>query len=265
MNYLDASLLVTTYNWPQALRQVLLSIVQQTVLPKEVVIADDGSIESTAELVNFFSETFPTKLIHCWHEDRGFRAAAIRNQAIAKITAAYVIMIDGDMVLHPHFIQDHLNRAEPGFFIQGSRIISGPSAAARILSGERKVTVFSRDIGNRINALNCPVLSRYLSKKNTSMRGTRTCNFSAWRDDLLAINGFNEDYIGWGREDSDLVARLLHAGKQRLKLKCLANACHIFHAENDRERLSNNDTLLADCLAEKRVRCENGIDKYLQR
>ncbi|MBX2809048.1 MAG: glycosyltransferase family 2 protein [Cellvibrionaceae bacterium] len=260
MKELDAALLITTYNWPEALQQVLRSVAAQTRLPKEVVIADDGSQPETRALINDALTTFPTTLIHCWHRDQGFRAAAIRNRAIAKITAPYVIMIDGDMVLHPQFISDHLDSAQPGYFIQGSRVITGPAAAARLLSGER-LTVFSRDLGNRINALNCPILSRCLSQKNHHRHGTRTCNFSVWRDDLLTINGFNEDYIGWGREDSDLVARLLHSGRQRIKLKCLANAYHIFHRENNRQRLSANDALLAQCLADRQIRCENGIEK----
>ncbi|MFT5117520.1 MAG: glycosyltransferase involved in cell wall biosynthesis [Kiritimatiellia bacterium] len=258
------SLLVTTYNWVEALERVLLSVSTQSHLPKEVIIADDGSDDLTAELIQSLQGCFPTQLIHCWQKDEGFRAAAIRNKAIAKMTSDYVLMIDGDMVLHPRFVEDHLSAAKRGYFVQGSRVITAPDTANKMLSGSiAKLHVFSRGISNRLNALNSPLLSSFVSTRDTAIRSTKTCNFSAWRDDLLEINGFDEDYIGWGREDSDLVARLLHVGKKRYKLKCMANAYHLYHLENTRESLSKNDGLLERCLAEKHTRCSNGIDKNL--
>lgn len=259
----SVSLLITTYNWCDALRQVLISVANQSHLPKEVVIADDGSDERTSAFIKDLKATFPTLLIHCWQEDDGFRAAAIRNKAISQITADYVVMIDGDMVLHRHFIKDHLASARQGYFIQGSRVITSPAAAKEILSGANDIHFFAKGISNRFNTINSPYLSPLFSVNDTSMKSTKTCNFSAWRDDLLRINGFNEDYVGWGREDSDLVARLFHSGKSRRRLKLLANAYHIYHPDNSRGRLSRNDQLLSHCLSVKQIRCDNGIDKYL--
>ncbi len=264
----SASLLITTYNWKEALSKVLESVLTQTYLPKEVVVADDGSNQDTAELIERYQAIFPVPLIHCWQEDQGFRAAAIRNQAIARMTADYVIMIDGDMLLHPQFIQDHIRAAKSGFFIQGSRVITSPKLAASILDGRQlprhyPLRFFSSGISNRINTLNSPLLSRFLSRVDCDLRSTKTCNFSAWRKDILSINGFNEDFVGWGREDSDLVARLFHAKRQRLRLKCMANAYHLYHDDNSRDRLSENDVLLEQCLQRKQTWCVNGIDKYI--
>jgi glycosyltransferase involved in cell wall biosynthesis len=264
----SASILITTYNWKEALAQVLESILLQSYLPKEVVIADDGSTQETAELIAAYQSSFSIPLIHCWQKDDGFRAAAIRNKAIAKMTSDYVIMIDGDMLLHPHFIRDHIQTAQQGCFIQGSRVITSSQLAKRLLNGEASLSAlnfFSSGISNRLNMVNSYTLSRFFSCKNSNLRATKTCNFSAWKDDLLAINGFNEDYIGWGREDSDLAARLLHSGKQRIKLKFMANAYHLYHADNSRNRLSLNDERLDHCISTKQTRCNNGLDKHLNK
>lgn len=263
----SASILITTYNWEEALQRVLDSVAMQSCLPKEVVVADDGSSEKTALLIRFYQKNYPVPLIHCWQEDLGFRAAAIRNQAIAAMTSDYVIMIDGDMLVHQHFIRDHLRSAQRGFFIQGSRVITTPVMASRLLTDPSfdisSLGFFSSGISNRFNAVNSLCFSRAFSRVDCGMSGTKTCNFSAWREDLLAINGFNEDYVGWGREDSDLVARLLHSGKRRLRLKFQANAYHIYHDDNSRDRLSVNDKLLSDCLKRKATYCMNGIHQYL--
>lgn len=262
----SASLLVTTYNWADALERVLLSVAAQRVLPKEVVIADDGSGEDTAQLVKRLQVTFPTKLIHCWQEDKGFRAAAIRNKAIAKMTSDYVVMIDGDMVVNPDFIADHLSAAREGCFIQGSRVITSAPAGHKLLSSSQASypNFFWCGISNRFNTLRFPLLSAAFSSVNTSLSGTKTCNFSVWRSDLLTVNGFDESYEGWGREDSDLAARLLHAGKRRIKLKLMAVAYHLYHNENSRNCLSSNDVLLARCIAEKRIRSIRGVDQYIR-
>ena len=262
----SVSILITTYNWKEALEKVLLSVLNQSLMPKEVVIADDGSRKDTRNLIRDYQKLFPVPLIHCWQKDDGFRAAAIRNKAIAKITADYVIMIDGDMYLHPHFVKDHITAAKKGLFIQGSRVITNNNLATKILADKvdslRSLSIFSEGISNRINMLNSLLLSRLFSCIDTKMRSTKTCNFSAWREDLIEINGFNENYVGWGREDSDLVARLLHNGLRRMKLKFLATAYHLYHHENSRDQLSNNDRLLELCLKTKQIRCKNGIDKH---
>lgn len=262
-----SSLLVTTYNWESALEKVLESILLQTLLPVEVLIADDGSAQDTAQLIKRYQRTFPIPLIHCWQEDKGFRAATIRNKAIAKTTTDYVIMIDGDMLLHRNFIQDHINNAQRGLFIQGSRVITSPEKTEQILQyygpTALQFNIFSSGISNRFNTLNSRFLRKIFSRIDKKLHATKTCNFSAWKEDLLAINGFNEDYIGWGREDSDLAARLIHIGKKRLKLKSMANAYHLYHDDNSRNRLSQNDILLDRCLQERHTYCVNGVDKYL--
>ena len=93
------SLLIATYNWPQALACVLASVRAQRVAPLEVVIADDGSRDDTRRLIEREAQHFPVPIVHVWHEDTGFRLAAIRNKAIAQARGEYLVQIDGDIVL----------------------------------------------------------------------------------------------------------------------------------------------------------------------
>ena len=101
------ALIMTTYNRPDALDVVLDSIKNQTILPDEILIADDGSGNDTTNAIEHWKEdsTIGSKIRHIWQPDEGFRPGAIRNKAIAKSTCDYIIMIDGDMMLHPKFIE----------------------------------------------------------------------------------------------------------------------------------------------------------------
>src|SRR4051794_16035860 len=117
-----SSLVVTTYNWPDALDLVLTSALDQRVLPDEVIVADDGSGEPTAEVVRRRAERFAERRVplhHVWHPDEGFRAAAIRNRALARASGDYILLIDGDCILHPDFVSSHLAFARQGQFVQG--------------------------------------------------------------------------------------------------------------------------------------------------
>lgn len=118
---MKVSLIITTYNWPDALRLSLMSVVAQTRVPDEVIIADDGSGEETRQLICEMAKDFPCVLKHAWQEDRGFRAAESRNNALRQCEGDYVIMIDGDIVMHPHFVEDHVVMARNGYYTIGSR------------------------------------------------------------------------------------------------------------------------------------------------
>src|SRR3954471_9553529 len=114
---MQVSLIVTTYNWPSALALTLQSVAAQTLLPTEVLVADDGSGLETHELVQQWGAKLPCTLKHVWHEDRGFRLSRSRNRAIAATTGDYIVLIDGDMFLHRRFIEDHVSCARPDCFV----------------------------------------------------------------------------------------------------------------------------------------------------
>ena len=121
MKKLKTSLIITTYNWPEALLLVLKSVEEQSIRPDEVVIADDGSKEETINIIKKFSQKTKLNIIHSWQEDIGYRLSMSRNKAIKKSKGEYIVMIDGDMILHPNFIEDHINFARQRTFVQGVR------------------------------------------------------------------------------------------------------------------------------------------------
>lgn len=260
-----ASLIIATYNWKEALALVLASVRSQTMLPGEVLVADDGSRDDTRELVAREAATFPVPLRHFWQEDIGFRKGRILNEAMARAGGEYLIAIDGDMVLHPAFVRSHVRFARRGWFIQGSRMMLGDRATARTLAAGRLAAgPLSSGVRNRINGIHAPFLSVLSRGERGAIRRTRGCNISFWRDDIVRVNGYNEDMEGWGREDTELVARLMNSGVRRRNLKFAAVAYHLHHrarpADSDRANLERALSVVRDGV----TRCERGIDRHLR-
>ena len=258
---MKVSLLITTYNWPEALYLSIMSALDQTHLPDEIIIADDGSGIETKEMLASIDSAIT--IVHSWQEDDGFRAASSRNKAIAKARGEYIIGIDGDMILEKHFIEDHLSLAQEGRYLQGSRVLLTPQKSQEVLAHKRyHLSAFETGLQNRTNAFRIPFLTALLSRENQKIRGIRSCNFSMYKKDILAVNGFNEAFVTWGREDSEFVQRLYHRGIKRKNVKFKAVQYHLYHDEG--KASSQNDTILDKTIREKRTWCENGIDKYIK-
>jgi glycosyltransferase involved in cell wall biosynthesis len=262
-NGVRLTLVVTTYNRRDALALVLASTLSQERPPDELVVADDGSTPDTAEAVAVFAARAPFAVRHAWQEDLGFRAAASRNRAFAAASGDYLVMVDGDILLHPAFLADHQRAARPGRFVQGSRVLLSQAATAAALAGGRvRFGPCAPGVRNRLNAVHSRLLSRLASHAGTDVFRVRSANLACWRSDVLAVNGFDEDFVGWGREDSDFVARLQHSGLARLHLKFAAIGYHLWHPEASRQALPQNQRILEETLATRRIRCAHGIDGH---
>ncbi len=261
---LQTSLIITTYNRKDALELVLTSVLQQSVLPEEVIIADDGSREDTAQLIALYAAAFPVPLRHCWQEDRGFQLSRIRNKAIAQAEGEYIVMVDGDMVMHRDFIKTHKKAARRHFFIQGSRVLLSEALTQEALRN-KKTSFFPWQSGikNRLNGINMPLLSKLFSRKNTMLKRIRGCNMAFWKSDVIQVNGFNEAFTSWGREDSEFVVRLFNNGIKRKNLKFGGVAYHLHHPESKQKMHPQNDALLEKAVSEKITACEIGIQSHL--
>jgi glycosyltransferase involved in cell wall biosynthesis len=258
---IEHSLIVTTYNRPDTLKLVLDSILHQSVFPKEVIIADDGSKIETKNLITSYQDRLPN-LIHVWHEDLGFRLAAIRNKAINQCYGEFISLIDGDMILHPSFIKDIQSHIEPNYYLQGKRVLLSEDLTNQILKQESiGINYFSHGITNRFNTLSIPWLSQIISRKHNSIKSVKGCSMHFWKEDAERVNGFNEAFIGWGREDSEFLQRLLNVGVQRKNIALGAVAYHLFHPEAPRTQLDQNDTILDDTIRLKKVWCTQGLSK----
>ena len=261
---LDISLIITTYNWKEALATVLKSAFRQSELPREIIVADDGSREDTRDMVEALAKESPVPVRHCWHPDTGFRLAEIRNKAIAMAGGEYIVMVDGDMVLHPDFLKSHRRMARKNQFMQGKRVLLSSETSQSLMQGQlKKITPFTAGIKNRFNAISSGLLSGMFSARKKDIRAVRGCNMAFWRDDVLKVNGFNEDFVGWGREDSEFVIRLLNQGITRRNLKFGGVAYHLYHPENARSGLNANDAILEKAIEEKSTYCPNGLNRHL--
>lgn len=258
------SLVIATYNWPQALSLVLASVRAQRVLPFEIVIADDGSRDDTRTLIQREATQSPVPVVHVWHEDRGFRLAAIRNKAIAQARGDYVVQIDGDIVLHPGFIAGHARFARRGSYVQGSRALLSEAVTSRLFAGDDvPVSWYAPGITHRANAVYAPWLAPFVRGPAGPLRRTRGCHMAFWRDDLIRVNGYDEQMEGWGREDSELALRLINAGVVRRNLKFSSVAFHLWHRLANQDAVERNHERFERAQRERLTRAERGLDQYL--
>lgn len=267
---MKCSLIICTYNWPEALNLVLTSLLNQSIMPDEIIIADDGSNNKTKELIKEFEQSSTIPLIHSWQEDLGCRISHSRNRAIAKTNYEYIIMIDGDTVLHKDFIKDHKMIAKKGFYIQGSRVLLRPEFTSKIFKNNLfiKPSFFLNNSDNNLNLFRLPFLSRLFgSFHNKNLKRVRGCNFSAFKADVLKVNGFNEEFTSWGREDSEFVQRLFNAGIFKLHLKFSGIQYHLYHNErvkNSQESAEANNYILENTFKKKLIWCKYGVDQYVE-
>jgi glycosyltransferase involved in cell wall biosynthesis len=266
------SVIVTTYNRPDALMAVLAGYQAQRDADFEMFIADDGSTDETRRVVDEFKARAKFPVTHVWHDDQGFRAAAIRNRALAATRADYIIFSDGDCVPAPQFVAQHRLLAERGWFVAGNRVLLSAGFTDRVLRDKLPIYGWrlaawlarwaKRDINRWLPLVTLPD-GAFRRSAPRRWEGVKTCNLAAWRDDLMRVNGLDETYSGWGLEDSDLVIRLLHAGVKHKSARFAAPVFHLWHADNDRSRLADNQRRLDALLASQRTAAELGVDRYV--
>jgi glycosyltransferase involved in cell wall biosynthesis len=262
------SVIVTTYNREDALDAVLRSLARQSDTAFEVIVADDGSGAGTAALIEKWRGRAGFRLEHVWHEDCGFRAAEIRNRAVLASRGAYCIFLDGDCLVRPDFVAVHRLLAAPGAFVTGNRILLSPQLTMTVLAEKLSPENWKlarwfaqRLVGgvNRLSALLHLPLGPLRSLRQNAWEGARSCNLAIWRSDLDRVDGFDADYSGWGKEDSDIIVRLLHAGVRRKDGVFATGVIHLWHAEADRSQLNDNERKLDGVVGSSRIRAQRGM------
>lgn len=270
---MNIAVVIATYNRPDALAALLEGYLHQDSGDFELIVADDGSKDDVRLLTEDYAKRAPFPVTHLWHEDKGFRATVMRNRGLAATQADYVIYTDADCVPAPDFIRRHRLLAEPGYFLSGNRVLLSEALTVRALREQLPLYdwTFARwavaRLQGGINRL-LPLLrlpdGGFRRRTPERWQGVKTCNFSAWRKDLLAVNGFDEAYAGrWGLEDSDLAIRLIHAGIKHKNARFGASVFHLWHREADKRGFDENQRLLDELIASKRSRAQLGVDQYL--
>ncbi len=257
------SLIITTFNWKEALELSVRSVFQQTHLPSEIIIADDGSDCDTRDIIETLQKDSPVPIVHSWQPNRGFRLSRSRNKALSIAKGDYIILIDGDIVIEKNFIADHVEAAREGYFIQGSRVLlNADSTLQAIEKKELSLCLTDPGVENRKNCIRSSLLSKLFSFSSKRLTGIKTCNFAFWRKHAETVNGFNEDFVGWGREDSEFSARMLNYGLRRRNLKFKAVTYHLYHKINSRKHIDTNDKILENTLKKHLVWCKNGLNLH---
>jgi glycosyltransferase involved in cell wall biosynthesis len=266
------SVIVSTYNRPDALDVALRSLSRQSDRRFEIVVADDGSGTATARIVRDWTARAPVAVKHVWHEDRGFRLAEIRNLGIRESAGRYLVFLDGDCITRPSFVAAHRRLAEPGWFVTGNRILMSQRLTSQVLaeaSAARPepesfgplthVSLRARGDLNRLAPLLALPLGSLRKRRATQWQGANGSNMAFWRGDIEAVDGFDAAFTGWGREDSDIFIRLIRAGIRRKDGRFAAGVLHLWHREADRSGLDTNERRLAEIIGSGGVKARRGL------
>jgi glycosyltransferase involved in cell wall biosynthesis len=258
------SVIVNTYNWPEALRLTLQSLACQTERCFEIIVADDGSRSDTANMIEDFADSAPVPVRHVWQEDIGFRRCAILNKAIAEASGTYLIFIDGDCIAQPDFVAQHRALAEPNHLVTGSRILLGRELSSQLLAeGKWNYHAFRQKIlSHRLTGGISKIVALFVRLPPGRLRDYRSfvwrrikgCNLACWKSDALSIDGFDETFIGWGSEDIDFVFRMQDRGVIRRSGAWATEVLHIWHKRGDRSRSAANKRIVRDRITVARRR-----------
>lgn len=240
-----AGVVFTTYNRPQDLERVLAGYARQTYGKFEIVIADDGSGDETRQYIERARKVWGLDIRHVWQEDIGFRKCRILNRAIVETSADYLIFTDGDCIPHPDFVAGHLSLARPGYFISGGCVRLGESATRAIapsdvLDGNVFDSNWLKTHGESSLNLRKLLFSappwHGVMNSITSTRPTwNGHNSSTWREEALAINGFDER-LGYGGLDREFGERLERCGMKGIQARYSLICLHLDHPRPYRER-----------------------------
>ncbi len=269
--FMKLSLILSTYNRPDALSFALAALLNQSDKDFELVIADDGSGLETQQVIQDFQKKFFYPIIHAWQPDKGFRLSASRNNAIRHSSGDYLVFLDGDCLARSNFIQNHKLLAEKNYFVTGNRVLLSEDFTRHLLAS--KVKAFNpslaelfalkkqREINRIFSLLDFTSISAFRKSQPTNWKKLRGCNFAAWRKDVYDVNGFDENFKGWGFEDSDFAVRMLNKGFKRKSGSFSTTVFHLYHPETKKAQKGPSWDILMNRLKDSSSCCPNGLKR----
>jgi glycosyltransferase involved in cell wall biosynthesis len=268
----STGVVISTYNNPEWLQKVLWGYLCQSVMPDEIIIADDGSREETRLLINSFNDKLPIK--HVWHPDNGFQKCRILNMAILEAKSDYLIFTDQDCIPRIDFVETHLRYADKGYFLSGGYLRLPMDLSKKIVEADiSSQNTFSLKwlFGNGLKlSFKCTKLvrNRLFTRFMDSVTPTRAtwngCNSSGWRSDMLTVNGFNE-HMQYGGQDREFGERLFNLGLRSKQIRYSAILLHLDHSRpyKTTESVAKNIAIRKKTRAEKIIETPLGIREYL--
>lgn len=243
------SVVITTYNRSDALAPVLAALACQDDRAFEIIVADDGSTQEHQDAIQACALQLGLALRHVWHPDVGFTASRVRNLGVAAARGSYIVLLDGDCVPDTDFIRRHRLLAEPGYLVNGSRVLLSQRLTQAAIDGAVRLHQQSAAfwLGQRLRGDASKLTARWRLpdwrlRKQTAFvwKGIRSCNMGVWKADFEAVNGFDESFVGWGHEDADFVLRLHNAGIHRKNGFAATEVYHLWHPQASRNEASQN-------------------------
>jgi glycosyltransferase involved in cell wall biosynthesis len=262
------SVVITTYNRPDALTAVVEACFAQDDRNFEIIIADDGSSNNTRDAVAELRARSPVPLLHVWQPDEGFRAARVRNLGTLAASGDYIVFLDGDCIPARNFVSQHRKLARRGYLVSGSRVLLSERYTRTLL--ERHIDLHAVGVADRLRLRLAGDFNKFLQtaivlpdvgreRHDFNWRRIKSCNMGVWRSDLETVNGFDESFTGWGYEDTDLVVRLFNAGVWRKDGAFATEVYHLWHRENARGQESSNRKIVEGRIADRTVQATAGL------
>lgn len=251
---MKVTVIFTTYNSPKWLEKVLWGFSFQTHSDFDIIIADDGSREQTKHLIDEMRKKTAMRIQHLWQEDKGFRKGRILNKAIIAAKTEYIVFTDGDCIPRKDFLEVHVREAEKGYYLSGS-YYKLPMSTSQLITKKHIESGKCFDVKwlkknglpwhrktLKIRANN--FFARIFNKTTPTQCNLKGSNASAWRADLLKINGYDER-MAWGGQDRELGVRLVNSGIKPKHVRYNAICVHLDHSRGykDVEMVKSNKAL----------------------
>ena len=219
------AIVVSTYDWPDALNAVLRGFDEQSDRNFTLVVADDGSGPATKAVVEKWRSSFGDRLVHVWQPDDGFRLAQVLNLGSSMVDADYFAFMHGESIPRRRFVRALRSCIKPGWFVAGRRVDLSQALTARVLEQQLPVHRWGMIDWLRTRRHAGPL--RALTGRDRRRVGARGVPefmppnrsyghmLGVARRDFERVNGYDMRFVGWGEEDVDIVVRL-----RRIGLRC---------------------------------------------
>lgn len=270
---MKASVVISTYNSPVWLEKVLWGYSVQTVADFEIVIADDGSTSSTAEMLKTIIKNTGLKINHVWHKDEGFQKTRILNKAVLATKTDYIIFTDGDCIPRKDFIEAHLNHRQENCFLSGGHFPLSMEIS-HLITKDNIIFQHCFDLNwlknkglkssfKNIKLTKKQALSEFMNTITPTKSTWNGGNASAWKKDILALNGFDER-MQYGGEDREFGERLINYGIKPKRVRYYAIIIHLEHERGyvNEEAWEKNNNIRKETKASQKIKTEYGLNLH---
>lgn len=260
----ELTIIISYYKALDNLRLILMALNVQSHNSFEVIISEDDYNLETITFVENNRNIYNFPIQHLYQkEDLGFRKNMMLNRSIVESNSEFLVFIDGDCIPHKHFVKQYLTNSELGYIFWGRRVMLSEKTSNKLLlqqfiNSMNLISLIFSGSEKIKDAIYSPMFS--LSFKEKGMKG---CNWGIRKQHLIAINGFDEDYVRAGvGEDDDVEWRLKETGLNKKSMKNKAIVYHLYHPRTyTSEGVDKNNELLKVKKQANNIKCLNGLEK----